>query len=389
MEQVSRLLEGLKAGEDPEELQKQVEVRPHDPVWDLHLIRLLEKADHPAVPGVLTALFAHSPDKARQKALRRALHVMKSRGVPVAPDLLPREEGLALTSGEPPRFEGYMSPLWGHGESFVFLEGPREVMDGNCLVARLQDEEGFRECHLLDLSRRQREEMWQELERDGLGPMVKAPPAYVLQLLEEHLALTPEGAAGAKDYLPVREILWRHLRRPAEEFSPEELLGPLTPEERRRFLEESPQLVNDELFRSWLPGWSDISPWREKLKAAGDSPLILSEHQQRQRLEGIRQQAVQALFPPASRPLWGRRLLRMAVFFHFMGNHDHAQAARVAGEDLLSGERGPLSGENPFLEELVIKALFLAEILARREEGEEQPSSGLILPPDPSLFRSR
>ena len=52
----------------------------------------LGNISHPAIPPLLAALFGEAPDKVRRKALKKALHLLKTRGVPVPGDLLPREE---------------------------------------------------------------------------------------------------------------------------------------------------------------------------------------------------------------------------------------------------------------------------------------------------------
>jgi hypothetical protein len=385
-EHLDRLQEALSAGTDLETLHNTLSPRPDDLAWDLHLIQGIGKIPHEGIPELLAALFGPSPDKERFKAIKKALHTLKTRGVPVATDLFSREEAEGSGGPEAQAVQAQVSSIFGNGERYVILEGPREVLGGSLLVARLSDQHGIRECHLLTLKRKQRDELWQQFYSQGLDAWAAAPPAYVLRLLEEALALTPDGSPSRDAYLPLRETLWRHLGRPEDAPALAEVLPPLSPGERGGYLEQSRKLATSELCRSWLPSPEETVPWIEKLKAAQDSPLILSEQQLRMRQEGVLDDATAALFPLENRPLWGRRLLETAYFLDLAGKTEEARAAQAAGENLLSGERSAISGENPFLQELVRYALMLAWEFLKQQEPQPQ-TSPLLAPPTEPLIR--
>jgi hypothetical protein len=380
-EQLARLREALDAGAEGEQLRDLVTHEPADPAWDLHLLRELEKIPHPAVPALLAALFGQSPDKERRKALKRALHLFKTRGVPVPEDLLPREAPEAPISPEAPALSARISSVYGNGEGFVILEGPREILGGGTLLmSRVSDTQGFRECSLFSLSKRRREDFWREFVSEGVDEMVPVPPSFALRLLEEALALTPDGEPHRDEYLPLRETLWRHLGRPDEAPTLSDLLPPLDPAERNRALEDARKLARDHLFITWVPTFEEIKPWLGRLEGLQDSPLVLTESQQTMRQDSILEEATAALFPPEDRARWGRRLLKMAYFFHLKDKTEEVRAALAAAESLLSKEQSPLSGENPFLRELVIYALLMAEKYLEQEKPKAE-SSSLILPP--------
>ena len=385
-EQVARLREALAAGQPPETLADLVPPRPRDLAWDLNLISELGKIPHPDLPALLVALFAQSPDKERRKALKKALHGLKTRGAPVPAELFLRAGPESPQSAETSALQAQVSSIFGSGERYVILEGPREILGGNLLVARLSDRQGLRECHLLSLKRKQRQEFWEHFHSQGLDAWAQAPPIYVLRLLEDALALTPGGEPSRDHYLPLRETLWRHLGRPEDAAALESLLPTLSPGERGGLLEESRRLATGELCLSWLPSPEEIAPWIGKLKEAQDSPLVLSEQQQRLRQEGVLDDATAGLFPRETRPLLGRRLLALAYFLDLSGHSEEARAAQAAGEDLLTGERGVLSGENPFLQELVRYALMLAWEFFKQQEPQSQ-SSPLMAPPLEPLIR--
>ncbi len=386
-EQLARLKSALDAGEAQASLPDLVSPRPEDLTWDLHLISALAKIAHPDIPTILSQLFGDHPDKDRLKALKRALHALKTRGVQVPAGLFSGEPSQARPPAAATVLQAQVSSIFGNGERYVVLEGPREVLGGNFLVARLNDQQGLRECHLLTLKRRQQQELWEQFHSQGLNAWAAAPPAHVLRLMEAALALTPDGEAARDAYLPLRETLWRHLGRPQDAPALEDLLPPLSPTEKSGFLEKSRALATSELCRSWLPSPEDILPWIERLKAAQDSPLVLSEQQQRLRQEGVLDDATAALYPAETRALCGRRLLEQAYFLDLAGQADEARAAQAAGEDLLSGDRGRLSGENPFLQELVRYALMLAWEFFKSQEPQSQASPVLAPPTAPLLRR--
>jgi hypothetical protein len=274
----------------------------------------------------------------------------------------------------------------GNGERYVMLEGPRETLGGNLLVARLSDRHGLRECHLLTLRRKARDELWEHLHSQGLTAWAPAPPVYVLRLLEEALALTPDGEASRDAYLPLRETLWRLIGRPEDAPPLETRLPALSIGERTGFLEQSRRLAASDLFHTWLPGPEEIAPWLEKLAETQNSPIVLSEQQQRLRQEGVLDDATAALFPQETRSLWGRRLLEMAYFLDLCERGGEARAAQAAGEDLLFRERSALAGENPLLQDLVRYALMLAYEFVKQQQPQAEPSPLLVTPSD-SLIR--
>ncbi len=64
---------------------------PQDPDWDVHLMAALGALSHPAIPALLAALFGEARDKVRRKALKKTLHLLKTRGVAVPAISCPRK----------------------------------------------------------------------------------------------------------------------------------------------------------------------------------------------------------------------------------------------------------------------------------------------------------
>ena len=86
------LATALESGADLPGLQEQVRPDPQNPEWDVRLMAALGALSHPAIPDLLAKLFGEARDKVRRKALKKALHRLKTRGVAVPEDLLPKAE---------------------------------------------------------------------------------------------------------------------------------------------------------------------------------------------------------------------------------------------------------------------------------------------------------
>jgi hypothetical protein len=381
--EVAALTTALAAGEAPPDLRRLVTARPKDPAWDLRLMARLAALNHPAIPPLLAALFGAAPDKARRKALKRALHLLKTRGMPVPADLLPREAAAPLGQPAVPP-QAFVSPIFGDGQRYLILEAPREVLGGNFLLARISDQDGFQECTLLNLKSKDRREVWERLRSQELD-FALAPVPDVVRLLEEAYALDPDAPEGGALYASLRGRIKERWGAPAPETPVPGELKPLSPEERRHFREKAPELAADPLFQSWLPGMEELTPWLEKLKELEGSPLVLSEIQQRARLDAVVDEATAALYPKEARATWGRRLLAMAYFLDLKGRLPEAHAAQAAGEDLLSGEQSPLLGENYFLRALVWRALNLAREFIRQGKAPKEAPDLLAKPTSPLI----
>jgi hypothetical protein len=376
--QVAGVVAALETDGGLAALQEQVTADREDPDWDVHLMESLGALSHPAIPPLLAALFGAARDKVRRKALKKTLHRLKTRGVPCADDLLPREE-VSFGAPRPGVAKVFVSPIFGAGESYVILEGPPEVLGGNFLVSRVSDQEGFKECVLLSLKRQQQAEVWDRFREQGLDQWFSPPPAYAVSLLEEAFTHKAGAGPGAAQYRALREKIFRHWGRPEAAPDLEQELPAPSPGEMPRLLEHCRMLAQDPLFLSFMPGPEEIAPWLTKLKEVEDSPLVLSDQQKRIRTDGVLEEATRALYPLETRADWGRRLLTMAYYLHLTGREEDSRAARAAAADLADPNRSALYGENAFLKSLVQYALRLAYEM--QQPREPAAVSGLVASP--------
>jgi len=384
--QVAGLVGALEAEVELAALKAQVYADREDPDWDAHLMAALGALSHPAIPPLLAALFGEARDKVRRKALKKTLHRLKTRGVAFSDDLLPREEA-SFGAPRPGAAKVFVSPIFGVGESYVILEGPPEILGGNFLVARVSDQEGFRECVLLSLKRQQQADVWGRFREQGLDHWLSPPPAYAISLLEEAYTRPAGPGPGAVQYGALREKIFRHWGHPEAAPDLDQELPALSPGEAPRLLEHCRQLALDPLFLSFLPGPEEIAPWLRKLQEVEDSPLVLSDQQKQVRIDGVLDEATRALYPLETWAHWRRRLLTTAYYLHLEGREEDSRAARAAAADLADPDRSALYGENALLKSLVQYAVRLAWEMQQPREPEIE--SGLVATPGESRIIRR
>ncbi len=382
--QIDQVAAALQAEAGLDALKALVTPDPRDVEWDVHLMAALGAMNHPTVAPLLAALFGEARDKVRRKALKKTLHQLRTRGIAVPHDLLPREE-VQVGAPRPGTAKALVSLIFGNGDSYLILEGPPEVLRGNFLVSRLSETEGLKECVLLNLKRQQQDEFWAQFREQGLDEWFDLPPAYAVRLLDEAYRSHPDNDAGYR-FAGLREKIVGHWGAP-ESGDPVEALPPVPASERPRLLEHSRRLAMDPLFRSWIPGVEEIGPWLEKLAEVQKSPLVLSEPQKQVRLDAVLDEATLALYPPDTRENWGRRLKAMAYYLHLKGREEDSQAALATAEALAALETSALTGESLFLKGLVQQTLLLVWQIHRPEEPAG--ASGLVAPPGDSLLIRR
>ncbi|MGA7564267.1 MAG: hypothetical protein WBW55_13755 [Desulfobaccales bacterium] len=384
--QIEALVAACRQGAELESLKGLVSASPEELLWDLHLMANLANIPNPLIPLLLAEMFGSSPDSSRRKALKRALHLLKTRGVLVPREALPREEPV-IREEQPPATQTRVSPIMGNGDSVVVLEAPKEILGGNFLVAFLSDASGFQECQLLSLNNKQQKEFWDHYREQGLAEWFPVPGPYAVRLLEEAYAQPRRDAAAAGSYPNLRERIWKYWGRPDAAPDLEQTLTDLDPAERSRLLPQSRQLAEEPIFHYWLPGYQEIEPWFHKLQEILESPLVLSDHQKQGRTDALVEEAALALYPLESRGRLRHRLLATAYYLELSQRPEKARIAGAAAAALGDPQGGILARENPFLTGLVSAALMLALEDFRKTREAPAPGGLLTLPGKSGLIR--
>ena len=326
--------------------------------------------------AALAGLEPHAGGAARRE-VRRALYRLRQRGVatPERPmDEPPRRRDLGSD------IEGFVSAHDASGDRLLWLV-KRQASGGSLLVAAQANEpEGLRDVQAVDMSRKHLRAVRQRLAREGGVTLVAAPWATVDALLvEAHERTTTRDRA--RDYLRVRaEVTAEPPAAPAEPLSSQ--APPPGLDEARTLAAASAPLLGEAPFAAWGPGAEAAAPFVAEIAALRDSPLVLNELQQRERVREVLRRAAEALYPAAA---FARRLEGTAYVLAETGRGPAARAA-LAIAALLRAR--PAEGyETPFVSGAVERALgtLLSADVARQTEERR---SALVATPG-EVLRAR
>ncbi|MGQ9921446.1 MAG: hypothetical protein ACUVRZ_08975 [Desulfobacca sp.] len=342
------------------------------------LIEALARLPHPLMPAILAGRYGDHPERAVHKALKKAWHHLKILGIEIAPELA-QSPGKAVVNLRPEEapVRAYVSRIEGNGSRMIILHLPGLGQPFNFMMVLADDVEGLKDAHLMPMSKKEVKLYLEHVRSEIPGELAPVPFAYAFGILEEYFQLDPQSTAEAV-------LLYRQarvfLRQRLGEATPP-AISSLLPvlEDAPTHLERCGDLLLQEDFLTWSLELEEIEPWLEKIAAVEQSPLHLTEEQQRARYDDIMAKALQELFPPARRRLIGNRLLHMAYYYDQIERPYLARLAQAAGEDLgREHNMLELRGENRFL-----LGLFLlpVEMLRRKLESpeEETTASGRIV----------
>ena len=282
----------------------------------------LAKADTAALQAL-----SQSPDRELKKAAKRALHLLRAKGVDVpepareaapTPKLAPEEqpEPLRLTSFD------------GAGERAIFL--PFKAPTGFTLhVAIVSDEGVLLDLRAHALSRKQLKAYFAGLPAETRAELREVTPARVARLLG------PALAASGGPLRPSAKALLAQLP------DPEPAPAPSAPTEAGR-LAESAELFKQALFARSLPEREAILALSQKLEEVAVSPLYVDEQQRLAQLQRTVEGAVTAYFTPERREGFAARATDAAEVFELRGE-DEAAARAAALAQAFASDRDVLT----------------------------------------------
>jgi hypothetical protein len=310
--------------------------------------------------AALVALEPHVGAGARRE-VRRALYRLRQRGV-ATPE---------RPQADPPRrreleadIEGFVSAHDAGGDRLLWLV-KRQPSGGSLVVAAQANEpQGLRDVQSVDMTRKHLRSVRQRLAREGGVMLVAAPWQTVDALLvEAHERTTARERA--RDYLRVRSEVTAEppaaAGEPVSSHAPPPAL-----EEARALAAASAQLLGEAPFAGWGPDAEAAAPFVAEIAALRDSPIVLNELQQRERVREVLRRGAQSLYPA---PPLARRLAGTA---YVLAETGRAAVARVALATAVVLRDRPEEGyETPFVigaVERVLGTLLSADVARRSEE---------------------
>jgi hypothetical protein len=321
---------------------------------------------------VLAALAAH-PSKDVAKEGKRALYLMKTRGVSV-PEL-PR-----VAIAPPPQpteapVPCYASALDGHGERAVWIG--RSIPGKGIEVGQavLSDQQGITEFHLGMLGRKEYRAFGKELLQRGHGMGVaEVDRDFATALVAAARALN--GTAGQAS--PPGTDAWLDRLGPASPLADPAVRFPALPEEEERAaVQSSGRLHELPLVKGWLADEDALRALALKLDEIAVSSLYLDE---RQRSEASARAVTDALaghFDEQRRTLWAARLFALADHLQRARDEESARLAAAAARAL----RGGVAVEQMPFARLLVEKAFPPRPVAREAAPRPDEPSLLVTPP--------
>jgi len=351
---------------------------------DATVERLLDGADAGAAAEALgevagaptAALLAHraqvASDRTVAKALRRALFRFEQRGVPV-PRIRETAEHRPAAGG--PELEGFISAYDRRGNRLLWLLRPQSGGGMLLLAAEAHEPDGLHDVRVTEMTRKELRGVRDRLQREAGLRLAPADWRVVDALLVE--AHERAGAPDrSRDYLRLRpQLVSVPPSPPAEPSSP--LLTALPDDESAQLVAGSEALLElPEL--QWWPGPDAFAPFMDEIAAVRDSPLVLNQVQQEERLRAILARAASELYPPA---VVARRLDGTAYVLASTGRVPQARQAMAVARAVRAGAG---ADDVPFLRLLVQQAMG-AVYAAEESRRTEERRGSLVLTPGEAL----
>jgi hypothetical protein len=359
-----RLLDAL-AGDDARALL--VWLLGHEPEAGEELA--LAWADSPRGAGPLAGIGEQGLAKAGRKALRRALHRLRSRGhelaapppearVAVLPKLADELAATLVSAPDP------------SGAQLVVIVEPSPSGGARLFQAAVDLERGVLEFHALNATRSQARRLVRDLEGNPKVGAVRASREAAAVLLARAAAAQPPDRA-----LPQAFEEWRsRVARPgAGERSPGEIVrAELGASAELGAAREVAQRVAEGALGPWPPPFEALRELAEKVRQTSESPLLVDEQQRRARVEDVVGDALAARFGGAAGEPTAARLEEAAYAAWRRGDEPFARSLLAAAA--VFRERSPR--DNPVARALVERVLGpMLEMLR-----EERAASPLVRP---------
>jgi len=340
---------------------------------DIAIVRRLGALTSAASVELLQRLEQESDDKELRKEVKRALYRLQQRGVSVPEP--PRQPATPVLASP---IEGYLSPVDGRGDQLIWLAKPRP--DGLLhLFAVINDPAGMREVEINVTTRKALKHATDELAAKHEIRLVGADWRYCDFLLCRAVEWSrSRDTPMSGDYPALRaqvtkEAVPRNL--------PPLVYSRIDPDEIRA--DESLRLRSVEVLeepelRTWFLGPETVQPYLDELASAQESPLVLNQMQQSERLRVIIERAVTELFGDLHRESFVRRLHEMAYFFSATGRPERARQALAVALALADSKAG--GRDIPFCEQLVRVSLVAWQQVASERQAEHAKSSLIVTP---------
>ncbi|HSF31394.1 MAG TPA: hypothetical protein VLK82_13105 [Candidatus Tectomicrobia bacterium] len=343
------------------------------------MIEALGTMATPEAAALLTQVAARTGAKDVQKAARRALYRLKTRGVDTE-SVLPQESRKSvLEVPKLPVVAALTSQIDFDGNRALYL-ARRRPFSGLVFVSLIiNDQRGVLDCNAFPVTKKDLTRLVADIRADDRLTHVELPPTYAQQLVEEGYQRNlstgtpvPQDFHGLRDLIGTPDARWE--QRPIYHLiSPDEIRG------QPAWLALSGQLLEVKEFQSWhLPG-AALQRYREEVRRTADSPIIVSPALQQERVEAVQKRTLQEIFDAETCARYRSRLEDMAYLLWQTKRPDEARRALASALALQEERIEP--AEHPFLRALFSRSIEMAEALEQQEAGRVTVASPRLWTP--------
>ena len=347
---------------------------------DLALAALLGDVQTAESAQFLVSWEEKATDKRLRKEISRAIYRLSQKGIQA--DRPEKETGKSiLTPLEP---EGYLSPMDGRGDRLVWIVKSRVGGGLHFLSSLINEPEGMRYIEGTESSRKVLRQALQDLRENRGLPMIEVPWQYCDSLMNEgYERAKAQDKKEVESYLAARSHLLSTPAEPQTVPLPDSLdRDAIAADE--NLLATSIQLAEEPEMQRWLFDAEQAKPYVEKITNAQESPLVLNQHQQKDRVADVIKEAVADLFSGESGQAYARRLEEVAL--HLAETERLESAKRALAISLALQKEGANGSDIPFCEGLVQQSIGMHYTEEKQQEQEESKGS-LIM--KPSEFAAR
>jgi hypothetical protein len=336
--------------------------------------------DSPAAVTLLTTIQEAFDHKGVQKAVKKTIFKLKQRGIAI-PQRKTEKVIPSVLKQEAPEPDAFVGPIDGVGGRGVFLAVPHVPQGIDVALGLINDEIGLIEFIYGRYSRKRMKEL-KEFFFDNFHHMVTTSAAHAATVLENAFGRNEHSTDDAtRQYLQFRPWIQENItlleQAPAPDcIDPDSISGEVLTHS------QIERLLSHELMHSWIVEAEKIGPVTEEISKAAESPILVSDSQKTDRVEEIKREKIDALYPDAKRLTLRCRLAEMAYVFYRLNEEEFARLALSAAASL--EKKDSIFGVNPFLKALVERSLtYYEQVSSQGEEPakqEEEDASRIILP---------
>lgn len=323
-------------------------------------------ADSDAGVAAIRALDAESLDKAGRKALRRAQHRLRSRGIELAsPPAAPRVA--TLPKLDDTLEASLVSPPDPSGAQLLVLVEPSPSGGARVFQGVVDLERGILEFQVLQVNRSQARRLVRDLESSERLVVTAAPREALAALLARAAEAHPADRA-----LPPPFVEWRSriARASQSAATPGDLArAALGVEPLPSLLREVAEAVAEGNVGPWPPDFEVLRGWGERISDIAKSELLVDDQQRRAQVDGIVEQAVETRFAGDAATRIAHRFEELAYAAWQRGDESQARRCLAAARAFRDGS----PRENPVARALLERALRpLLEALDQRQAAPAQ-----------------